>query len=202
MAGQNGKPLSYEEWKKKRDKRVRAERARQRVRENPEAGSAAAEKKKAAYYARPHQVYRLTFPDGCVYIGTTVAKLSERVGGHKYKCTAVGRRIDMGQVPVVEVLAEFPRDPEVYARDCPNRVDAEAFEAAQYDLVDPLLRLNLRRPVEDAAIQMGTMRANDIQAFVDSPELLGPVPEPVFPYEVPDAVYAEASAEEAEGVPG
>lgn len=204
----NGKPrpLSHEEWRKKRDKRIRAERARQRERENPEAGSAREAENKARrrerYYARPYSVYRLVFPDEMVYVGTTCQDIRTRLSGHKYKCTVVGRRLDMGETPEVSVLGEFPRDPDVYAGDDPLRQVALEYEAQCWAEVPVLNRLNLRSPLEDAAIQLGTMAANDIMAFVNEPELLGPVPEPEYPRPVPEAEDWFAAREAEEGAAG
>ena len=194
----NGKALSFEEWRRKRDKRVRSERARQRQRENPEAGSEAAAKRRERYYARPYSVYKVEFSDGMVYVGTTCQDIRTRLSGHRYKCTVVGRRLDMGEAPKVSVLGEFPRDPDLAVREDPLRAEARRFEQSVLDAVPVLQRLNLRRAVEDVAIQLGTMRANDIQAFVDEPELLGPLPEPVYPRPVPEAEEWFSGQEEAE----
>ena len=174
--------LTDAEWAKKREAVVRRERVRQRARENP--GSAAARERKAAarrerYYAQPAIVYRLTFPDGAVYFGTTVQDLKTRLAGHRNKCTVVGRRLDMGEVPVADIMREFHRD---------DRDQAVLLEAELMAQVPPLLRLNLRRPSEDVIIQSGG-DPGDIAAFAEDPSLLGvpfpPVDCPVCGQSVP-----------------
>ena len=182
--------LDPEEWERKRAAFIRRDRARKRELENPESAERAAERKaqrRQTAAERPNIVYRVTFRDGAVYVGCTVQYISTRLAGHRGKCTALGRRLDMTPKSdyIVEALAEFPRD---------DRAAALEYEKAELEKVPVTLRLNLRSPIEDIKITAGSMNAAECYKILTDEDLAASVGRSVIP-KYPHVVSGDPSAE-------
>ena len=85
-----------------------------------------------------HKIYRYTFPDGMVYVGITKRTLGHRENTHRRQCSVVGRRLDLGQEPNREILAEYD-----------TRDDALERERLEIAAIPKRRRLNLLSPLDD-----------------------------------------------------
>ena len=155
--------ITVEEWAAKRAVVVRREQERTRTRKWAAPSAASVERRRARYYKQPVKVYRLVFPDGMTYVSTTVQTINSRLSGHRNKCSAVGRRLDLGERPDIRVLAEYQRA---------NRDLAENDVKNILSRVPVLKRLDFRTVEEDAAIQAGMLDPEDIAKFRRDPDLL------------------------------
>ena len=198
MAKNKRKRLTPEEWLAKKNRYIRRERARNRARENPADSAERAEVAEAKRVrrnekakARPYKIYRVTFADGCVYVGCTSQYLSTRLAHHRARGTTLGRRLDMYPENdwVIHILAEFPRA---------EKVAAFAFESAEWAKVPILKRLDLRSLREDDQIVQHGADPVECRRILESPELLaalGYSPEPKFPRVVEYKAYSEDESE-------